>query len=100
MTGRILTMSLDGVFLGGTHTGPATGLGYVEEVAAMCRQLGTGSIASIMGRYWAMDRDNRWERTRRAYACLCGRADGLPNFASPRDAVQDYYDKLGKGRET
>ena len=80
------------LFTDGRDTGPSTGRGYVQEVEARCRELGTGRIASIMGRYWAMDRDNRWERTRRAYDCLCGRAQGLPGFDSPRDAVQDYYE--------
>ena len=80
------------LFTDGRDTGPATGLGYVREVEAKCRELGTGRIASIMGRYWAMDRDNRWERVQRAYDCLCGRGDGFPNFQSPGEAIQEYYD--------
>ena len=80
------------LFTDGRDTGPSTGLGYVQDVETKCRQLGTGRVASIMGRYWAMDRDNRWERIERAYDCLCGRADGFPNFDSPGEAIQDYYD--------
>jgi 2,3-bisphosphoglycerate-independent phosphoglycerate mutase len=40
-----------------------------------------GRIASVVGRYWAMDRDNRWERVERAYDLLTGRGDGAANFA-------------------
>ncbi|MCP4202162.1 MAG: 2,3-bisphosphoglycerate-independent phosphoglycerate mutase [bacterium] len=80
------------LFTDGRDTGPFTGLGYVEQVAARCRELGVGRVASICGRYWAMDRDNRWERVASAYDCLTGRGPGLPHFASAEKAVQDYYD--------
>ena len=80
------------LFTDGRDTGPFTGLGYARQVEAKCRDLGTGRIASIMGRYWAMDRDNRWERVQRAYNCLCGLANDVPNFSSAADALQDYYD--------
>jgi 2,3-bisphosphoglycerate-independent phosphoglycerate mutase len=80
------------LFTDGRDTGPTTGLRYVQEVEAKCRQLETGRIASIMGRYWAMDRDNRWERVQRAYDCLCGRGEDSPDFQSPGAAIQDYYE--------
>jgi 2,3-bisphosphoglycerate-independent phosphoglycerate mutase len=80
------------LFTDGRDTGPSTGLGYVRDVEAKCREFGAGKIASLMGRYWAMDRDNRWERVERAYDCLCGRGDGFPNFDSPAAAIQDYYE--------
>ncbi len=80
------------LFTDGRDTGPKTGLRYVQEVERRCRDVGVGAVASIVGRYWAMDRDNRWERVRRAYDCLTGRGEGFPAFESAAAAVQDYYD--------
>ena len=79
------------LFTDGRDTGPFTGKGYVAEVEAMCRDIGAGRIASIVGRYWAMDRDNRWERVQKAYELLTGRAKA-PSFATAAESVQDYYD--------
>lgn len=47
------------LFTDGRDTGPFTGAGHVRQVEAKCRELGTGRIVSVIGRYWAMDRDNR-----------------------------------------
>src|SRR4051812_38051258 len=60
------------LFTDGRDTGPFTGKGLLGEVEARCRGLGVGVIASVIGRYDAMDRDNRWERVEKAYACLTG----------------------------
>ena len=79
------------LFTDGRDTGPFTGLGYVQQVEAMLRAAGTGRIASVIGRYWAMDRDNRWERVQRAYNCLTGRGSSA-RFASAQLAVQAHYD--------
>ncbi len=79
----------------GRDAGPFTGLGYIEQLRATCEEIGVGRIASVIGRYWAMDRDNRWERVARAYACLTGRearALGVTQAAAASDAVQRYYD--------
>ncbi len=76
----------------GRDSGPFTGLDYVRQVQEKCQQLGTGQIVTICGRYYAMDRDNRWERTRLAYESLTGRGDAPANFATATQAVQDYYD--------
>ncbi len=80
------------LFTDGRDTGPFTGKGFAEQVEAKCAEIGVGAIASVVGRYWAMDRDNRWERVRRAYDLLTGRNADLPNFASVSDAIQAYYD--------
>ncbi len=80
------------LFTDGRDTGPFTGRGYVRQAEAKCAELGTGRIATLCGRYWAMDRDNHWQRVRRAYDCLTGRGRPAPNFSSPSDAIQDYYD--------
>ena len=57
-------------FLDGRDTPPASGKGYVEELAAKMKEIGVGEIATVMGRYYAMDRDNRWERVVMAYDAL------------------------------
>ena len=44
-------------FLDGRDVPPASGKGYVEQLAAKCREIGVGQIATVMGRYYAMDRD-------------------------------------------
>lgn len=82
------------VFTDGRDTGPFTGKGFVERIERECRTIGVGRIASVIGRYWAMDRDNRWERTRRAYACLTGSGvdGGVAVAASAVGAVQSYYE--------
>ena len=81
------------LFTDGRDTGPFTGLEYVRQAEAACAEIGVGRIASLCGRYWAMDRDNRWERVQRAYDCLSGRGEPFPNFGSPLEAIQSYYDE-------
>jgi 2,3-bisphosphoglycerate-independent phosphoglycerate mutase len=60
------------LFTDGRDTGPFTGKGYLEEIEAKLDAIGVGVIASLCGRYYAMDRDNRWERVERAYRLLTG----------------------------
>jgi 2,3-bisphosphoglycerate-independent phosphoglycerate mutase len=55
------------VFTDGRDTAPTAGLGFVRDLEVLLAGLGLGRIATVSGRYWAMDRDNRWERTRTAY---------------------------------
>lgn len=83
------------LFTDGRDTGPYTGIGYIEQVEQALHEIGVGEIASVVGRYWAMDRDNRWERVEKAYACLTGRgptADAVPSAESATEAVQHHYD--------
>ena len=56
------TASLDG-----RDTAPTSAKGYVEELQAKMKEIGVGEIASLEGRYYAMDRDNRWDRVEKAY---------------------------------
>lgn len=79
------------LFTDGRDTGPYTGKAFIQEIEAKCREIGVGAIVSIIGRYYAMDRDNRWERVRQAYDLLTGRSPA-ENFADAATAVQDYYD--------
>ena len=57
-------------FLDGRDTPPESGKGYVQELTDKMAELGVGEVATVMGRYYAMDRDNRWERVEKAYAAL------------------------------
>ncbi len=77
-------------FLDGRDVPPASGKGYVERLQAYLQELGVGQIATVMGRYYAMDRDNRWDRVEKAYnAIACGEG---PFEADPAAAVQASYD--------
>jgi len=78
------------LFTDGRDTGPFTGAGYVRQVEAKCGELGVGRIASVIGRYWAMDRDNRWERVARAYGCLTGRGKFATLTSAPEAAERHY----------
>ncbi len=58
---------------------PCSGKPYVEQLQAKLQQLGVGKIATVMGRYYAMDRDKRWDRLEQAYdAMACGEAPSRP----------------------
>jgi len=84
------------LFTDGRDSGPFTGAGFVDEVATFIKELGIGCIASVIGRYWAMDRDNRWERIARAYSCLTGHnAEELdiPVVKTPQEALELYYER-------
>jgi len=84
------------LFTDGRDTGPHAGKAYAERVQRFCDEIGVGRIVSVVGRYWAMDRDNRWERVERAYDLLTGRADA-PVFDSASEAVQHAYDNPADG---
>ncbi len=79
-------------FTDGRDTPPSSGLGYVKQVEKNMQEIGVGKIASVCGRFWAMDRDNRWERVQKAYDMLTGRAAVATATSGPA-AVQAYYDK-------
>ena len=83
------------LFTDGRDTGPFTGKGFVEAAAAELERIGAGRVASLMGRYWAMDRDHRWDRVQRAFDCLTGRV-GAPRFATATAAMDDAYAHPGK----
>ena len=77
-------------FLDGRDVPPSSGKHYVEQLQAKIQQMGIGKIATVMGRYYAMDRDKRWDRLQKAYdAIVCGQA---PFAADAADAVQASYD--------
>ena len=75
-------------FLDGRDVSPTSGKGFVADCAETCRRLGVGKISTVMGRYYAMDRDNRWERVAEAYDALT-----LPpaEIADPEQWVEESY---------
>lgn len=72
-------MGVERVFLhvctDGRDTKPDCGYQYIEQLESKLKELSFGKIASISGRYYAMDRDNRWDRIERAYRVLCGEGE-------------------------
>ena len=62
----------------------------MANLEAAIEKLGVGCIASVVGRYWAMDRDKRWERTERAYRLLTERVGS--SFSRAADAVRAGYE--------
>ncbi len=78
-------------FLDGRDTPPASGKGYAQELEAKMAELGTGKIASVMGRYYAMDRDNNYDRVKLAYDALT-KGEGLTAESGPA-GIQASYDR-------
>lgn len=77
-------------FMDGRDVPPSSGKDYVQQLEAKMAQLGIGKIASVMGRYYAMDRDNRWDRVEKAYsAMVLGEGE---HSASAAAAMQASYD--------
>ncbi|MEO6434181.1 MAG: 2,3-bisphosphoglycerate-independent phosphoglycerate mutase [Tepidisphaeraceae bacterium] len=87
--GRGLTRVFLHAFTDGRDTSPNSGLGYVRQIEAKMRDIGVGQVATVSGRYWAMDRDKRWPRVEKAYDALV-RAEG-PRFSSAEAAIEHYY---------
>ena len=76
-------------FMDGRDSPPTSGLGYLQQLEAELAKIGVGRVASVAGRFWAMDRDNRWERVKTAYDALTGAP--APEATSAAAAVQAYY---------
>lgn len=79
-------------FYDGRDTPPTSGYGYTEQLLAAMDRIGTGKIATVAGRYYAMDRDNRWERVARAYRCLTSDNYDGKQAESPLQAIRASYD--------
>jgi 2,3-bisphosphoglycerate-independent phosphoglycerate mutase len=78
-------------FLDGRDVSPTSGAGFIEELEQEMDRIGTGKIATVMGRYYAMDRDNRWERVEKAYAAMVY-GEGEPAPDGPAAAVHASYE--------
>ena len=77
-------------FLDGRDTPPASGRDFVADLEAKMAEIGVGKVASVMGRYYAMDRDNRWDRVELAYRAMT-LGEGNTN-ESATAAIQASYD--------
>jgi 2,3-bisphosphoglycerate-independent phosphoglycerate mutase len=73
----------------GRDTPPRSGGDYLQRTQEFCDKIGLGQIATVMGRYYAMDRDNRWDRVEKAYRALT-QGEGR-HFNSAAEAIQDSY---------
>ncbi|WP_407370734.1 2,3-bisphosphoglycerate-independent phosphoglycerate mutase [Carnobacterium sp.] len=78
-------------FLDGRDVAPNSGIKYVEQLEQAIKEIGAGEIATISGRFYAMDRDKRWERVEKAYNAIA-HGEGL-KASSALEAVQTSYDK-------
>ncbi len=77
-------------FMDGRDVSPTSGKGFVEECVNKCNELGVGKVATVIGRFYAMDRDNRWDRVERAYnAIVFGEGEKV---SDPVAAIQKSYD--------
>ena len=80
-------------FMDGRDTLPTNGSGYLEQLQKKMREYNCGKIATVNGRYYAMDRDRRWERIAKAYnAIVFGDAEG-GKCADPAQGMKDSYNK-------
>lgn len=77
-------------FLDGRDTSPTGGVLFIKQLREFIEKMGIGKIATIMGRYWAMDRDNRWERTEKAFKAL-REAQGLKEHNLAERAIERAY---------
>ena len=78
-------------FLDGRDTAPTSGKGFMEQLVAKMDEIGVGKVASVSGRYYAMDRDNRWDRVEKAYKAI---TEGVGETADcPVTAIADSYAK-------
>ncbi|MFC7132837.1 MULTISPECIES: 2,3-bisphosphoglycerate-independent phosphoglycerate mutase [Salinibaculum] len=79
-------------FTDGRDTAPKGGAGYLGELAAHAAERGTGDVATVTGRYYAMDRDQNWDRTRRAYDAIVNR-EADHTAASAVEAAEQSYER-------
>jgi 2,3-bisphosphoglycerate-independent phosphoglycerate mutase len=78
------------LFTDGRDSPPTVALEYIRRVEAQLSQTNVGTIASLMGRYYAMDRDERWERTEFAYRALTN-APNTPVYSNVEEVIQSSY---------
>jgi len=78
-------------FMDGRDTPPSSGINYIRDLETFLKSRPCARIASVTGRYWAMDRDNRWDRVEKAYRALVD-GDGQ-RYTSAEQAVQESYSK-------
>lgn len=78
-------------FLDGRDTSPNSGAGFIKELLEKINKIGVGKLSTVIGRYYAMDRDNRWERNKIAYDLLCsGKGEKTDDFIK---TVKEHYQR-------
>ncbi|MBU0506073.1 2,3-bisphosphoglycerate-independent phosphoglycerate mutase [bacterium] len=78
-------------FMDGRDTPPNDGVVYLQKLLDKIAEIGVGFIASVEGRFWAMDRDNRWDRNEKAFFAICGQATTTTN--DPINYLKSSYEK-------
>jgi 2,3-bisphosphoglycerate-independent phosphoglycerate mutase len=78
-------------FLDGRDVAPDSAVTYIEQLEEKIKEYGVGRIATVQGRYYAMDRDKRWERTEKSYRAMVY-AEG-PKYTDPIQAVRESYER-------
>ncbi|MBN1126361.1 MAG: 2,3-bisphosphoglycerate-independent phosphoglycerate mutase [Sedimentisphaerales bacterium] len=78
-------------FMDGRDSPPTSGKGYLADIEKKMAEIGVGKIASVMGRFWAMDRDHRWDRVQSAYECMVLGKGGKAGSAN--EAILASYEK-------
>jgi 2,3-bisphosphoglycerate-independent phosphoglycerate mutase len=76
-------------FTDGRDTPPSSGLGFIKQIEEKMQSMGVGKIATVSGRYFAMDRDNRWQRVELCYRAIAESVG--PRYASAAAAIEHYY---------
>jgi 2,3-bisphosphoglycerate-independent phosphoglycerate mutase len=84
-------------FMDGRDTPPKSGLEYMKLWQDACRAFNFGEVATVMGRFWAMDRDNRWDRVQRAYDSMLGIGGEWAH--SPEEVLARYYENPTSDRQ-
>ncbi len=80
-------------FTDGRDSPPDSGAGYIAEIEKKAQEIGVGTIADVMGRFYAMDRDSRWDRVQRAYECMAiGKA--LRASSAAEAVAQSYKEEV------
>jgi 2,3-bisphosphoglycerate-independent phosphoglycerate mutase len=78
-------------FTDGRDSPPTSGINYVQQIMDNCKKIGIGQLATLVGRYYAMDRDKRWERIEKAYNALTIGSDTCTT--DPIGAMKQQYDQ-------
>lgn len=78
-------------FMDGRDTMPTSGIGYLDELAQQFLALGVGRLASVSGRYFAMDRDLRWEKSRQAFDAMVAGTPAGGQYADPAARIRELY---------
>ncbi len=81
-------------FTDGRDSPPDSGAGYIADIETKAKEIGVGKIATVMGRFYAMDRDSRWDRVQKAYECMrVGKSAAGGKAVSAAEAVTKSYEK-------